>query len=119
MSTAFAALWASRGTIAAPDLREFLIVSSVSLCPKKSSLTVPRLRPDILSAPTSNVRCAYASGALKVSLLRLVLFSIISTRPGDLYAIQDDLGFIKLQIAGLPTRERGLARRDAAARAPP
>jgi hypothetical protein len=55
----------------------------------------------------------------KGSLLRLVLFSIISTRPGDLYAIQDDLGFIKLQIAGLPTRERGLARRDAAARAPP
>jgi hypothetical protein len=65
---------------------------------------VPRLRPDILSAPTSNVRCAYASGALKVSLLRLVLFSIISTRPGDLYAIQDDLGFIKSQIARLPTR---------------
>ena len=41
---------------------------------------------------------------LKVSLFRLVLFSIISTRPGDLYAIQDDLGFIKSQIARLPTR---------------
>jgi hypothetical protein len=34
MSTAFAALWASRGMIAAPDLREFLIVSSVPLRPK-------------------------------------------------------------------------------------
>ena len=29
---------------------------------------------------------------------------------GDLYGLQDDLDFIKLQLARLPTRKRSLAR---------
>ncbi len=36
---------------------------------------------------------------------------------GDLYGIQDDLDFIKVQLARLPTR-RGLAQRRSASSAP-
>jgi hypothetical protein len=63
--------------IPAPDLREFLIVSSVPLHPKKGSLTVPQLRPVLFDpAPTSKSRITgfWKIGGRFKTVLRSVRF---------------------------------------------